>query len=262
MLNSDQDPVGIFDSGVGGISVLCTAVKNLPNENYIYYADSAHAPYGTQPITAVKEHSFRVARLLLEKNIKALVIACNTATSAAVSDLRKSLAIPVIGMEPALKPAIENYGNGKIIVMATPMTLENSKFAKLMKKYGSARDIVPLPAPKLVELIERGAYRSAGTAAYLQQLLAPHLPDISSIVLGCTHFLYVTEMLQKIVGDNVTLIDGNNGTIRQLKRILRKRNLLNKSGGSVEILTSGDQAALELCNKLYQFGLENLTFYN
>lgn len=261
MCSSCNAPIGIFDSGVGGISVLCTAAKLMPNEDFIYYADNAFAPYGTQTVQAVKDHSFRVANWLLNKGVKAIVVACNTATSAAIKDLRDSFTIPIIGMEPALKPAIEKHGSKKIIVLATPMTLANKKFNLLMNRYGKNKDIVSLPAPKLVEMIESGNFNNTVMQNYLKHKFNDYLNLTSAIVLGCTHFLYIANMLQKLVGKNVVLVDGNIGTIRQLANTLARSNLLNKHGGNIKIWSSGDDLTLKLCNKLYEYGKNNLRFY-
>lgn len=262
MLSTCNSPIGIFDSGVGGISVLCAAKKILPKEDYIYYADSAYAPYGTQTVDAVVSHSLRVTKLLLEYKIKALVVACNTATSAAINKLRYTLPIPVIGMEPALKPAVVNHNSRKIIVMATPMTIKNNKFQRLLAKYADTASIISLPAPRLVELVESGDYNSTETKHYLIDLLATYKEDISAIVLGCTHYLFIRNLIAEILGPQVALIDGNSGTIRQLERILTTYSLLNDNGGQVTMLSSGNEKALALCNQLYHYGLNNLTFYN
>lgn len=236
-------PIGFFDSGVGGISVLREAVKLMPNENYIYFGDSRNAPYGTRNIEEVKELSFNAVDFLVSKGIKALVVACNTATSAAINDIREKYPdMIVVGIEPALKPAIELNRDGNIIIMATPMTLAEKKFSNLMQKYSNnTSNIKSLPCPGLVELIESGIVEGIEVEDYLRNRLAFYIQnDISAIVLGCTHYPFVKETLGIIVGNDVPIIDGGSGTAKQLKRLLRKSNLINPSieEGTVEIYNS------------------------
>ncbi|WP_010235297.1 glutamate racemase [Clostridium arbusti] len=247
-------PIGFFDSGVGGISVLKEAMKILPNESFIYYGDSKNAPYGTKTVDAVRQLSFQVSEFLIEKHIKALVVACNTATSAAIKDLRiKYRNIPVIGIEPALKPAVETNRVGKVLIMATPVTLEEKKFNNLLRRYKGMAEIVPLPCPGLAELIEAGILNGRELEDYLKEKLLPYVHiGISTIVLGCTHYPFIRDEIAKIAVD-VPIIDGSMGTVKQLKRKLIMLNLLNKSGqkGSVEILNSlEDKRMIDLSHKL------------
>ncbi|MDF2502926.1 glutamate racemase [Clostridium sp.] len=247
-------PIGFFDSGVGGISVLKEAMKILPNESFIYYGDSKNAPYGTKTVDAVRQLSFQVSEFLIEKHIKALVVACNTATSAAIKDLRiKYRNIPVIGIEPALKPAVETNRVGKVLIMATPVTLEEKKFNNLLRRYKGTAEIVPLPCPGLAELIEAGILNGRELEDYLKEKLLPYVHiGISTIVLGCTHYPFIRDEIAKIAVD-VPIIDGSMGTVKQLKRKLIMLNLLNKSGqkGSVEILNSlEDKRMIDLSHKL------------
>ena len=155
---ASQAPIGVFDSGLGGISVVREIRRQLPNEQVVYYGDSAHAPYGVKPVSQVRELSFAVMRQLLEHNVKAVVIACNTATSAAVNELRSAYDLPIIGMEPALKVACEREGETpqRIIVAATPLTLQEHKFAALMDRFNRQHVIFPQPCPRLVDIVEQG----------------------------------------------------------------------------------------------------------
>lgn len=241
-------PIGVFDSGVGGISVLGEMVKKLPGEKYIYIADSANAPYGTKDRECVRALSENIARRLMAKGIKALVVACNTATSVAINNIRQSVDIPVIGMEPALKPAVEKVTecgqNGCILVMATPLTLKEDKFNSLYQKFNADASIIPLPCPGLVELIEAEA-SGAQIRGYLDELFRS-LPsgDISSIVLGCTHYCFVRDQIAGILGETVTIFDGNAGTVRHLQNTLAANGLLSPYNGhtgkpDVEFLTTG-----------------------
>lgn len=248
-------PVGFFDSGVGGISVLREAVAFLPYENFIYFGDSKNAPYGVKSVEEVKKLTFDAVELLLSKNVKAVVIACNTATSAAIEELRESYRdYPIIGIEPALKPAVELQRKGKIIIMATPMTLSESKFKGLMTKYSNDHDIEPLPCPGLVELIENGILEGHEMEEYLKNKLQPfEHSDISAIVLGCTHYPFVKNSIKAVLKNEVPVIDGSIGTVKQLKSQLSKFSLLNDSGhpGDVEIFNSrDDKDIIDLSYKL------------
>ncbi len=243
-MESEDRPIGFFDSGIGGISVLREAVKILSNENFVYFGDSKRAPYGTRTVGNVRELTLNAVEFLLKKDIKALVIACNTATSAAIIDLREKYSkyMPVIGIEPALKPAVEFSRKGKIVIMATNMTLAEEKFNDLMKKYNKNSTIKPLPCPGLVELIEQGIIRGKKIEDYLKVKLIPLKEQgIAAVVLGCTHYPFIKESISKIVGDDTPIIDGSKGTVQQLKRQLVKYDIVNKNTGrlgSVKIFNS------------------------
>lgn len=242
-MKMDERPIGFFDSGVGGISVLREAIKLMPKENYVYFGDSINAPYGMKSVEEVQELSFKAAEFLMSKGIKALVVACNTATSAAILELRARYSdIPVIGIEPALKPAIELNRAGKIIIMATPMTLAEGKFSDLMSRYGNDEgEIRPLPCPGLVELIENGIIDGLEIENYLKKILAYYMKgDIAAIVLGCTHYPFIKGSISKVLGSDVPIIHGSLGTANQLKKLLGKEGLLNFSSksGTVEIYNS------------------------
>lgn len=241
-MSINDKPVGFFDSGVGGISVLKQAINLSPMENYIYYGDSNNAPYGTKSVEQIKELSFKAVEFLIGKGAKAVVVACNTATSAAIEDLRSRYKdIPIIGIEPALKPAVELRRKGKIIVMATPVTLLEKKFSKLVQDFGRKANIVPLPCAGLVELIERGIVEGLVMNDFLKNKLNGYLEDeIASIVLGCTHYPFIRKELNKIIGINIPIIDGSMGTARQLRTQLLRNNLVcvNKISGNVEMYNS------------------------
>lgn len=243
-MESEDRPIGFFDSGIGGISVLREAVKVLPNEDFVYFGDSKMAPYGVRNVEEVKELTFNAVEFLLKKNIKALVIACNTATSAAIIDLRKrySKYMPVIGIEPALKPAVQFNRKGKIVIMATPMTLSEKKFNNLMRKYDKNSIIKPLPCPGLVELIEQGIIEGKKIEDYLKVKLDP-LKDhgIAAVVLGCTHYPFIRKSISKVLDDDVPIIDGSKGTVEQLKRQLIKYNIVINNRdrvGNIKIFNS------------------------
>ncbi|EJO5347498.1 glutamate racemase [Clostridium botulinum] len=242
-MSINNKPIGFFDSGVGGISVLKQAVKLLPNEDFLYYGDSKNAPYGTKKVEEVKKLTFNVVDFLMEKGIKALVVACNTATSVTVNQLRKNYNIPIIGIEPALKPAVELNRNGKIIIMATPMTLSEKKFSNLMALYGETEEIEPLPCPGLVEFIEEGMVSGHEVYNYLKDKFKKYNNEkISAIVLGCTHYPFIKETLRAVVDNKVSIIDGSLGTAKELKRQLKDRNMLRKEmrQGGITIFNSRD----------------------
>lgn len=240
-MKTEDKPVGLFDSGVGGISVLREAVKLLPKEDFVYFGDSGNAPYGTKTVEEVRMLTFNAVDFLLSKNVKAVVVACNTATSAAIEDLRSEYAdMPIIGIEPALKPAVEFSRRGKILIMATPMTLAEKKFSSLMKRYDEEAEIQPLPCPGLVELIESGVTEGPLIEDYLRKKLEPFLEGgIAAVVLGCTHYPFIKGSLSKVMEAHTPIIDGSQGTARQLKRELTRCGILNKRNNRQKI---------EMCN--------------
>lgn len=268
MSNKDKAklPIGVFDSGVGGISVLAELVQQLPMEKYIYFGDSKNAPYGTRPIEQVRELSLNVARKLMSYGIKALVVACNTATSGGIKELREMLDIPVIGMEPAVKPAIQRPHQGKIAVMATPFTLKEKKFNTLISQWADPSEIIKLPCPGLVEIIEAHGGGGEELDEYIKKLFHQlELSEVSSIVLGCTHYIFIKETIQKIVGDGIQLVDGNNGTVKQVERLLMAAGLLNGLSTTVApttevrlINSSGSRALYDLSKQLLEEGLRGL----
>ncbi len=258
MLNIKSRPIGVFDSGVGGISVLKEAVKGLPNEDFIYYGDSKNAPYGEKSVDEVRKLTFNVIEKLLDKKVKAIVVACNTATSAAINEIREKYGevMPIIGIEPALKPAIELNREGKVIIMATPLTLQEDKFRSLMEKYEEVADIVPLPCAGLAEIVEEGELRGKVVCDYLQDKLNKYKQEkIAAIVLGCTHYPFVAHEILNIVPKETPIIDGSDGTVRQLKRKLQSRNILNdkEEKGKVEIINSLNDDMVDLSFKLLNY---------
>lgn len=237
-----QSPIGVFDSGVGGISVLGELRRALPGEHFLYYGDNRHAPYGTKTEAEVLRYVRGVMDHLIAQDVKAVVIACNTATSVAAATLRAELSLPIIGMEPALKPAAEQRQDGQILVLATPMTLRLPKFQALYARYGQGA--VPLPCPGLMDLVEAQAFDQA--KRYLQEhFLAFDMAHVDAVVLGCTHYVFLRPILQALLPAHVRILDGNAGTARQLARVLEQNDLINTAGkGSIRLETSGDPAAV------------------
>lgn len=231
-------PIGVFDSGVGGISVLRELVALMPNENYIFLGDSKNAPYGTKTLSEVQQLTLADASKLMERRVKALVVACNTATSAAIKILRhKYPDMPVIGIEPALKPAVMWAEQPRVLVMATPMTLREEKFQALMHRYETRAQILPLPCPGLVEFVERGELDGPGLERFLTELFAEYMENpVDCVVLGCTHYPFVKKMIGKVLGSHVKIFDGGAGTARETRRRLEERGLLNPSEAKGEVM--------------------------
>ena len=241
----DQRPVGLLDSGLGGISVLGEALRQLPNEDYVYYGDTANAPYGDKTPEEVLGLVHQAVERLIELRCKAIVIACNTATSVSAGKLRQELALPIIGMEPALKPASLLPGEGKILVMATRVTLALPKFQALMAQYG--RDAVPVPCPGLMECVERGELKGPQVTALLRQLLGPWLSQpVKAVVLGCTHYPFLRKAIAALFPKETPLIDGNAGSVRQLRRRLEEQNLLSdrQEPGRITFLSSSEDPSV------------------
>ena len=255
-MGSNESPIGFVDSGVGGISVLKEAVKLLPKENYIYFGDSKNAPYGIKSVKEVQRLTFNACEVLINRNVKALVIACNTATSAAINELREKYKfMPVIGIEPALKPAVELKRKGKVIIMATPMTLVEKKFNELMQNYESIAEIVSLPCPGLVELIENGIIEGEELELYIRSKFSSLAEnDIAAVVLGCTHYPFIKKQLLQFLGEETPILDGSIGTVKYLKKRLDQLGILNSKleQGKVEILNSLDSPEIiSLSHKLF-----------
>ena len=254
-MNKKNMPIGFFDSGVGGLSVLREAVKLMPNEHYIYFGDSKNAPYGVKKVEEVKDLTYKAVEFLIDKGAKAIVIACNTATSAAVASLRVTYpSMPIVGIEPAVKPAVEFNRKGSIIIMATPMTLKEKKFKHLISKYEDRADIVSMPCPELVEYVESGNTRGQDVKEYLEKKFKEYNKDgIAAVVLGCTHYPFVKDLIKEVVGDDIPVIDGGLGTSKELRRQLKELDLLTDSTeqGNVQIFnSSNDSNMIEISERL------------
>lgn len=247
-------PIAVIDSGVGGISVLRELLKLLPNENYLYFGDSANAPYGTKTRDEVLSITESNLEMLKKRGIKALVIACNTATSAAARILReKNPDLPIIGIEPAVKPASMICAHPRVLVMATPLTLREEKFLSLIDRFSDNAEFISLPCPSLVELIETGDVDGDDIDKYLEGLLSPYRSlRIDAVVLGCTHYPHIKHKIEKHFSPDTHIIDGGEGTARQTKRRLSELGLLNPSTctGKVELLNSGKAELIEISAKL------------
>lgn len=240
-------PIGVFDSGVGGLSVLEEIQQLLPHESLLYVADCGHIPYGEKTPAFIRERSRRVAAFFREQGAKAFVIACNTATVAAVADLRLDYPDwPLVGMEPAVKPAAAATRSGVVGVLATTGTLQSAKFAALLDRFATDVRVVTQPCPGLVELIETGDLSSPALRQLLQGYVDPLLSaGCDTIILGCTHYPFLKPMLAQMLPPSVILIDTGAAVARQLKRLLGERNLLaHRKPAPAQFWTSGDLSHL------------------
>ncbi|MCM1183767.1 MAG: glutamate racemase [Roseburia sp.] len=227
--------IGIFDSGIGGITLLHQAIALLPRESYIFYADTDHVPYGTKSKEEVIGYVDEVMRFMSDHDCKAVVIACNTATAAAAETMRRRYRIPIIGIEPAVKPAVGESRGRRVLVVATPLTIRDERFRRLVARVDDAHLVDMLPLPRLVEFAENGEFESNAELAYLEEAFSPYdLDSYGELVLGCTHFNYFKDSFRRLLPPQVRLIDGSEGTIRQLARVLEERGELEPSSGETE----------------------------
>jgi len=211
--------IGVFDSGVGGLSVLHHIRQTLPDERLIYVADSGHVPYGDKSPEYIEQRSLALTRFLIAQGADAIVIACNTATAAAAATLRSQFAIPIVGMEPAVKPAAAATKSGVVGVLATTGTLESARFAALLERYGEEVEIVTQGCPGLVEQVERGDLAGPDARALVERYTAPLLArGADTLILGCTHYPFLAPLIRDVVGPDVILIDTGAAVARQLQR--------------------------------------------
>lgn len=229
--------IGVFDSGIGGLSVLRKIREQLPNENLIYVADSLHAPYGNKPREFIEQRAFAISQFLLSQNIKALVVACNTATYAVAEKLRTHFThLPIFAMEPGIKPAVLATKTGVIGTLATESTLSSEKFKKLVDEFAMNKKVLIQPCYGLVELIERGDLASAKTRQLLEKYIHPLLEkNVDTIVLGCTHYPFVHDLIADIAGEHVTIIETGEAVAKHVHKRLNEQNMLNANGKSGEI---------------------------
>ncbi|MBQ8587709.1 MAG: glutamate racemase [Oscillospiraceae bacterium] len=225
-------PIAVFDSGMGGLSVLRRLMQEMPREDFLYFGDSANAPYGSRPTEEIRDLSLKHGERLLAEGAKALVVACNTATAAAIDELRRRYPHRIIiGIEPALKPAADRFPGGTVLVMATDATLREQKFAALLERYAQNVHILKCPCPGLVELVEQGQLEGEKVETSLKKLLSPHLAQRpQAVVLGCTHYPFLKKSIVKIVGEDTEIFDGADGTARECRRRLAEADLLRSEG--------------------------------
>lgn len=247
-----KDLIGFLDSGVGGVSVLRVAAKLLPNENFLFYGDNKNAPYGPRPLEEIIMLSERAVNHLMDRGVKALVLACNTITAAYAKTLREAARIPVIGMEPAVKPASLARSGGKILAMATNATLRLEKFSLLMEQYGEG--VIPVEGRGLVEIVESGKADSPEARAALEAIFAPYMHEkIDGVVLGCTHYPFLSRQIRAIF-PKTEIFDGLEGTARQLRRRLEETDSLTRQScpGKIIFESSGGEEKIALMKRLFE----------
>jgi glutamate racemase len=243
--NRFQGAIGVFDSGVGGLSVLRAIRAALPHEHLVYVADSGHAPYGDESEAHITQRTLTVSSWLAEQGVKAITIACNTATVVAAKTLREQTHLPVVAIEPAIKPAVALTRSGVVGVLATRQTVQSASEARLVDLYGADKRIVLQGCPGLVEQVERADLHSADTEALLRQFISPLLEQgADTLVLGCTHYPFLRDLIQRLAGQGVTLIDPAEAVARELARRLAEAGRLSAASqwGEVQFFTSGDVA--------------------
>lgn len=235
-------PIGIFDSGLGGLSVAREIRSCLPAEQLLYAADTAYCPYGGRTLEEIRERSLHVGHHLRDRGIKALVVACNTASGAALESLRASLDVPVVGLEPAVKPAVRESRRRRIGVMATDATLRTDRFDRLRFLYAREVELHPVACPGLVELVEAGVTGGERVRATLAELLRPLAEaEVDAVVLGCTHYPFLRDAVAEVLGPEVTILDSGPAVARQVRRVVDARGQLAVCGdGGIRVLTTGD----------------------
>jgi len=242
-----RQPIGMFDSGVGGLSVLRALRRDLPGEDVLYLADQAHIPYGPKSKENIREFAFEITRFLLDQSAKLIVVACNTASAAALHDLRDRFpSVSFVGMEPAVKPAAETTRTGKVGVLATPTTFTGDLYASVVERFAKHVTIYKSTCPGLVEEIESGGFETSETRKILEEALEPMLEaGIDTVVMGCTHYPFVIPLIEEITGPSVRTIDPAPAIARQAHRLLKAEGLLNpgESVGKMVFYTSGDVQA-------------------
>jgi len=244
----NNNPLGIFDSGLGGLSVLKEIRAILPNESILYFADQGRVPYGPRPKEEIRKFSDEITRFLLERGAKIILVACNTASAAALGSLRQTFPhVPFVGMEPAIKPAAEKTKTGAIGVIATHGTFQSERFAKVVERFAKGVRVLAQPSPDLVIQVEKGEFDTPRTREILHHYLDPLLADgIDSIVLGCTHYSFLAKVIGEVVGNTVEIVDPAPAVAKQVKRVIDQHGLAASvestpnQKGTITAYTSGD----------------------
>tara|TARA_B110000971_G_scaffold177377_1_gene183075 strand:- start:51 stop:896 length:846 start_codon:yes stop_codon:yes gene_type:complete len=245
-IKANANAIGVMDSGVGGLTVMQHIHRLLPHEHLNYVADSQYAPYGSLSPESITDRCFTIADFLIEQNVKALVVACNTATAASIQLMRAKYALPIIGMEPAVKPAALASKNGIIGVLATVGTLKSAQFAALLTNYGQDIQVHTQGCIGLVECIERGEIHAASTKALIAEYCAPLLEaGADTIVLGCTHYPFVRDVIQGVVGEGVTVIDTGEAVAKHLQATLEIQSLLTSIEEEADVLVWTNNTAAD-----------------
>ncbi len=237
-----SSPIGVFDSGVGGLSVFRRIRAELPHERLLYVADSGHAPYGNKSTEFISQRSLAITHFLLQQDAKAVVVACNTATAAAIATLRQRFKIPIIGIEPAIKPAVAATKSGVVGVLATGNTVRSNKFAALLDQHGHRARVIVQPCPGLADCVETGDLNGPRPHALLQKFVEPLLTQgVDTVVLGCTHYPFLSALIQHLMGPDVAILDPSAAVAQQLRRRLEAASLLatNDKTGAERYFSSG-----------------------
>ncbi len=243
-MHTKTEYIGVFDSGLGGISVLKELVKLMPNERYLYFGDSANAPYGCRTTQQVRKLTLAAAEMMVSRGCKALVIACNTATAAAITMLRSAYPdLVIVGIEPALKMAADCYPTGTIGVMATDVTLREEKFHLQLERFPGLK-VSSIRAPGLVELVEAGRTQPEQAEPLLSPILSPYRGKLDAVVLGCTHYPFVKKTIGKLLGEQTAILDGGEGTARETRRRLEEAGLLFDGPGEIQMENSSADPSL------------------
>jgi glutamate racemase len=249
MLSEASLPIGIFDSGIGGISVLRAIREQMPNESVMYFGDQGHVPYGSRSMEQIQNFSVGITKFLLKRNAKIIVVACNTASAAALKYLREKFPdVQFVGMEPAVKPAAEHTQTGKVGVLATPATFQGALYASVVERFANGVELLQSTCLGLVQQIEQGNLNGEETRKILEDALHPmREKNIDTVVLGCTHYPFVIPLIQQIMGGNVRVIDPAPAVARQAQRLLEAGGMRSESQskGNVKFYTSGDPYVLK-----------------
>ncbi|AYY59448.1 glutamate racemase [Burkholderia multivorans] len=242
-------PIGIFDSGLGGLSVLRAVRARLPGESFVYVADTRHAPYGERDDAFITERTLAIGEWLVEQRAKALVVACNTATAQSIAAVRERLAIPLVGVEPGIKPAVEQSASGVVGVLATQATLRSARFQALLERHGAGCRFICQPGHGLVQAVERGDTGSPALRTLLDGYLKPMLDaGADTIVLGCTHYPFLTPAIRSLIGERMTIVDTSDAIARQLARVLEQHGLRTPAGvlaAATRFCSTGDGRPLQ-----------------
>ena len=245
---SSSRPIGLFDSGVGGLSVMKEIRRLLPAEDLLYFGDSAHCPYGTKTASFIRERALAISRFLLSRGVKLIVVASNTTSIAALDYIRPLVGVPVVGMEPAVKPATTATRNRRVGVLATGVTLAGERFSSLLERFGNGTAIYTMPCPGLVELVESGSWEGPQAEALLHRYLDGLLAQgVDTVVLGCTHYPFLRPLVEKMVGKEVRVIDTGEAVARQVQRVLEGGELFDPGAdrGREYFYTSADPREVE-----------------
>lgn len=247
---SPQAPLGVLDSGVGGLSVLSHLRERLPSEDFLYFADQFHIPYGPRPAEEVRGYTAEITRFLLRLGAKLIVVACNTASAVALDYLRLTFPdVPIVGMEPAVKPAALMTRTGKVGVLATPTTFNSHRYADLMARYAGGIEVMEDPCSGLVQLIEAGKQDALETRGLLRRVVRPMLAaGVDTMVLGCTHYPFIRPLLEELVGESVVIIDPAPAVARHTQFVLQQHQMTAPADrtGTLRCFTSGEAQQLEM----------------